>query len=245
MTMQEASHEELQNKTWESDEGQAQNKEVIKEEDYKNLQSSYTKANQERIDLALKLAEKDKSSILDIKDRKLQEKIVKEIYWLNNIDEVKVIHWDKFYEEKSNDYNDNEDEDKMSKLEKELKLLKYSQTKWEIDNSIEEYKKSNPLAFESEEAEDKLREELSYISDTLPIKERVRRAGSIAFWVNNNSADSAYLDLKEKWAYVKGDENNKAPDKIKTKNSEELENIFSSVLSYSKKKKDYTSKFNW
>lgn len=238
MTMQEASNEELLN--WESNEGQSQKTEVIKEEDYKNLQSSYTRANQERIELAVKLAEKDKSSILDIKDRKLQEKVIKEIYNLNNIEEVKVIHWDKFYEERSNDYN--EDDDKMSMLEKELKLLKYSQTKWELESSINEYKKSNPLMFEDEWAEDKLKEELSYISDSLPIKERVRRAASIVFWNNNSPVDKAYLDLKEKWAYIKGDE--KETNETKTKNSDELDNIFSYVLSNAKKKDTFTSKFN-
>jgi hypothetical protein len=79
MNMQEASNEELLNNENSENSEQAQ-PEVIREDDYKNLQSSYTKANQERIELATRLAEKDKSYILDIKDRKLQDKVIKEIY---------------------------------------------------------------------------------------------------------------------------------------------------------------------
>jgi hypothetical protein len=78
MDKQEASNGELL--TNENSITEQTQENVVREEDYKNLQSSYTKANQERIDLATKLAEKDKSYILDIKDKKLQDKVIKEIY---------------------------------------------------------------------------------------------------------------------------------------------------------------------
>ena len=237
--MQEASNEELLNNENSENSEQAQ-PEVIREDDYKNLQSSYTKANQERIELATRLAEKDKSYILDIKDRKLQDKVIKEIYWLNNLEEVKVIHWDKFYETRD-DYND-DDEDRTAKLEKELKILKYTQTKWEIESAILEYKKENKILFEDSEVEDKLREELTYISDKLPHKERVKRAASIIFWFKNNPVDNAYAELKEKWAYIKWDDKS-SNNKTKTKLEETVDNAFWNILTSSKSKEAYKAKF--
>lgn len=233
MNMQEASNEELLN-TENSQEWEQAQKEVVREDDYKNLQSSYTKANQERIELATKLAEKDKSSILDIKDKKLQDKVIKELYWLNNLDEVKIIHWDKFYEDRT---DEDDDEDRTSKLEKELKILKYTQTKGEINSAIEEYKKENPIHFEDGEAEDKLKEELSYISDTLPHKERVRRAATIVFW----NKREAYDALKEKGTFVKADDKS---DENKNKPEDNVvDNIFSHAISSSKSKITFKDRY--
>ena len=71
---------ELLNNATETNAGQAEATISVKEEDYKNLQSFSTKVNQERIDLAVKLATKDRAELLNIKDIKLQNKVVKEIY---------------------------------------------------------------------------------------------------------------------------------------------------------------------
>lgn len=193
MTMQQASEEELL-KQQASEWGQAWEDKVIsiKEEDYKNLQSFSTRANQERIDLAIKLANKDKKSILEITDKKLQNKVVKEIYNLDNIEEVKLIHWANFYEER-----EDEDEDELSELDKmkrELSLLKYSQSKSEIEGAIEKYKEDNKDLFKDEEQEIKFRDELKYISSDLPTKERINRASKIVFGIN--ATDAAYIALQ-------------------------------------------------
>jgi len=53
---------------------------TVKEEDYKSLQAEYTRANQAKIDLSIKLANLYKNSILEISDKRLQDKVIKEIY---------------------------------------------------------------------------------------------------------------------------------------------------------------------
>jgi hypothetical protein len=88
--MEQTSNEEFLNGEASND-GQA-TQAAVKEEDYKSLQAEYTRANQEKINLAVKLANIDKKSIIEIGDKKLQDKVIKEIYGLNNIDEVKLIH---------------------------------------------------------------------------------------------------------------------------------------------------------
>jgi hypothetical protein len=90
MDMQEASKEELLNT--ENSEIEQTQEEVINKDDYKNLQSYSTKVNQERIDLAKKLVEKDKSEVLNIKDKKLQNKIIKDLYGYDTLEEVQAIH---------------------------------------------------------------------------------------------------------------------------------------------------------
>lgn len=68
---------------------------------------------------AMRLVEKDKSEILNIPDKKLQNKIIKEIWWLDNLDELKLIHWDNFYKE-----HKSEDEE-LSDIEDLIKNFYY------------------------------------------------------------------------------------------------------------------------
>ena len=105
--MEQAWNTEFLNNTASWD-GQAE--QTIKVEDYKNLQSEFTKSRQSEIDLAIKLARKDKSEILNIKDYKIQSKVIKELYGLDNLEDVKLIHWEEFYKEKETEDEDGSDE---------------------------------------------------------------------------------------------------------------------------------------
>lgn len=189
--MEQAWNTEFLNNTAPVD-GQAE--QTIKVEDYKNLQSEFTKSRQSEIDLAIKLARKDKSEILNIKDYKIQSKVIKELYGLDNLEDVKLIHWEEFYKEKETE--DGDDSDELTKIRNELKLLKYSQNKSELENSFEEFKKENKDLFLSEWAEERLKEELKYISSELPTKERIKRAAKVVFAIS--PTDAAYLSLVQK-----------------------------------------------
>lgn len=76
--MQQASGDELQTQV-ESEEGQPTTT-ATTEEDYKSLQSEFTRTQQDRISAYVRLATKDKKEILDITDRKIQSKVVRELY---------------------------------------------------------------------------------------------------------------------------------------------------------------------
>jgi len=194
MTMQQASKEELLQTGASTEDGQAPK---ISEEDNKNLQAFATKARQGQIDLAVKLANADKKAILDL-DRDLQEKVIKSIYGLNNLEEVKLIHGDDFYNAGSSKSHDDEyeDEEKQSKLEKEFKLMKYQIEKKSIEDAISLFKNNNKLLFDNENSEERLKDELKYISTELPIEERVKRAARSAFGVISSS-DTLYAKLME------------------------------------------------
>ena len=189
MTMQQTSEEELLKQQWASQWWQAQQQ--VNADDYKSLQSEFTKTRQAQIDLAVKLATSDKKSILEL-DKDLQDKVIKKIYWLDNIEELKVIHWNNFYEDRDNDEDDG---DELTRIKKELELIKYNQNKNSLEGAIEQFKKENNDFFKSEDAEIKLRNEIKYISSDLSPNERINRAFRIAFWIN--PTDAAYLALQE------------------------------------------------
>ncbi len=104
-------------------------------EEYKNLQAFSTKASQERIELAKKLVSKDPKEILAIDDIKLQNKVIKELYTYDNLDELKVM-LPELFEEKKEDGENNED-DRFAKLEKEQRLMRFKLEKEALASELE------------------------------------------------------------------------------------------------------------
>ncbi len=144
-------------------------------EEYKNLQAFSTKASQERIELAKKLVSKDPKEILAIDDIKLQNKVIKELYTYDNLDELKVM-LPELFEEKKEDGENNED-DRFAKLEKEQRLMRFKLEKEALASELEKVKLGSPTLEKAiPNFEERVKEELKYISSELPLQERVKRA---------------------------------------------------------------------
>jgi pyridoxal biosynthesis lyase PdxS len=227
--MQQATDVELLNQQAAStQEGQAANTATINEEDYKSLQSEFTKTRQREIDMAIKLVSKDKKELLAIQDKKLQEKVIKEVYGLANLEEVKLIHGNQFWEDGNNNTNDYDNDDNISQIRKELDLMKYRSEKDTIEKEINSFKKENAILFDTEDAEDRLRDELKYISKELPAEERIKRASKAAFGILKNPNDAAFIKLiQSQGVFVGGDRNDGA---TKTKTQSDAEAAFKSVF---------------
>lgn len=73
--------------------------------------------------------------------------------------------------------------------------MKYNSSKSEVENAIKDYKLTNPQYFVDPTAEDKLREELKFISGELPIGERIKKASHIALSPSYDPTASAYQIL--------------------------------------------------
>lgn len=215
---QQASNEELP-KTQTPKEGQV----VIGEEEYKNLQSFATTVRQNEIALAIKLVTKDKDELLNISDKKLQNKVIKELYWYDNLEELQAIEW--FEKEKKED-------DELISVKQEVKILKYKAEKQEVDMAIKKYLTENNV--NDEEVIDKIKEELKYISSSLDINERVKRAWKIVVQQNNLSM----LSLQDK--VVLWNWNIK---KVEEKKNNEVDEIFSEILKSQKNKNEYKNRF--
>ena len=165
--------------------------EVIKKEDYVNLQSDYTKKSQALIEITLERGRENPKSILDIKDAKLQNKVISEIYGLNSISELKAIYGDEFYKQR-----DEADMDDLERMKREIAILKNTSESSKLENAIKELKSTNKELFASADAEDKLRDALQLLSTTINTEERVRLASRLVFGNIVNPTSVGYQALQ-------------------------------------------------
>ena len=205
--------EDIQTPEGQPEDNKPENEEMVK------LRNEFTQARQREINASIKLAERDKSSILDL-DPETQKKVVKHIYWYNSIEEVKHILWDKFYEHKESEVD--EEEDRYASLEKRLKLNEYQQGQKELDREIEGIKTKNPLAFENPEVEQKIRDELKYISADLPLEDRVKRAASLVV----GNTDDLWRRLKSEGSFSPAKKQGTEENEAKESSKSEINDIF-------------------
>jgi hypothetical protein len=158
--------------------GAASQSETIELARYKELEAFATKARQNEIANAIRLAKLDPKSVNEIGDIKVQNAVVKEVYGLDTLAQVKEVYGDSFHDKK--DGND-DGEDEISSIKKEFKLLKVKTEADAVKNAINALKASNPNLLKSEQDEETLRREMSLISASLPPEERVKKAARLAF----------------------------------------------------------------
>lgn len=158
------------------------------------LQSEYTRVRQALIETTATVAKNDPAYINTIKDTKLQNAVVKQLYGFDTYEQAVAVLWDNF---NAPDNGGNGDEDRTEKLERELKLIKYNAQKAEVDNAVKDFKLSNPQFFTDPSAEEKLRSELQFVSGELPATERVRRASAVAFVPSVDPTTLAYQVLNQ------------------------------------------------
>ena len=202
MTMKQASEEEFQNN--QNPNGQSE-KDTYSAEEYKNLQAFWTKANQGLINVSKKLAEQNPKELLWM-DAQIQNKVIKDLYWYDNLEELKIMLPDVFIENSDdNDYKGWENEsDMLVQMKKEQELLKMKLNKKDVDDEIEKYTSSNSSMVSSiPNFNDKIKDELKYISSELSTKERVERATKLITGGSDINVD-AYLQLQWKAWIVAG-----------------------------------------
>lgn len=166
------------------------------EKRYKDTQASFTKANEEKLALARQLASVNPKSILGM-DAKTQAKIIKDEWGYDSLDELKIMKPDVFEDKKVNIEN-NEDDDTSAQLIKELNLIKLQRNKEGVENAISTYVASNRKVVDTiPNFEQRVNDELKYITSELPPKERVERA--VRLISSNKDIDiEAFLALQGK-----------------------------------------------
>lgn len=160
---------------------------------HKEAQDALSRKAEENIKTNVKLAKLDPKEISSM-ELKMQNKVISELYWYGNIEELKTMQGEEFWKSwEDQDLSDHEE------LAKKIKLLEYQNKKADISRAIDSFQKDNKKVFEDdEEAATKLEAELSYISDTLPAEERVKRAGRILFGDNYvDKTTQAYLSMQD------------------------------------------------
>lgn len=155
------------------------------------LQSEYTRNRQSLIEATTLLAKNDPTYLTTIKDTKLQNTVVKQLYGFDTYEQAVAVLWNDF--NAANSWNETADD--MKALEREIKLLKYNEQRNTVENELRNYKLAHPQYFTNEGSEEKLRAELQYISWELPVAERIKRASAIAFTPPVDPTTQAYQAL--------------------------------------------------
>ena len=181
---------------------------------HKEAQDALSRKAEENIKANIKLAKLDPKEIVDM-DSKMQNKVISELYGYNNIEELKLIQGEEFWKgEEEKDFNETET------LAQKIKILEYQNKKSDVARALENYQKDNAKIFEDNpDALEKIEGEIAYISDSLPVKERVERAGKILFgnnYVDNTTA--TYLSMQDK-SMGSGGNANRSTDGTKKDNS--------------------------
>lgn len=160
----------------------------------KDNQGAFTRANQGQIDMAKKLVELNPASIDDISDENVRNKIIKEKWGSESLEELKIMFPNYNKVEKS---EEDEEVDELQQLKQKVKLMEHNSTKTKINEEID-----NTIVWEFKDAvatipdyRQKLNEELKYISNELSPKERVNRALRLVLNSSDNPA-TAYAVMQ-------------------------------------------------
>lgn len=183
------------------------------EKRYKDTQAFATQKNQALIDFAKAQVERDPTSIKLIPDKTVQKKILQEKWNVDSIDELETL-FPEVLKPKDNKNNE-EDEDKYVALEKKVKLMEYKETKTKTKEAIDEIKKTHKdLVSTIDGFDEKLAEEMKYLSSELSPQERAQKAFKI-LTTNIWNIDDVYAMLQ--WVTIpkKTEEPKLSADKLK------------------------------
>jgi hypothetical protein len=158
---------------------QVQNAGMVSEKDHKELEAFATRNRQLAIQMATEAAKANPKSLLSIPDSKVQNAVAKEIYGLDSFAQVKAVYGDEFW--KSSENKEDGDEDKISQMERKLRMFETKSESDRVENAINSLKASNPNLLKSDADEESLRNELSLISSKVSPEERVKKAARILF----------------------------------------------------------------
>lgn len=152
----------------------------------KELQAEYTRTRQSLIDMTAELVEANPKKLESIDDIKLRNSVVKKLYGVDSLAELKAVHGEKYWES-------GDDLDDVEKLRRDFNKLKLITTREKEEMALEAFKGANPTLFKEQDAMSKLMNAMDMISKDIPHTERIKAASAIAFGTaNTNATADAY-----------------------------------------------------
>jgi len=218
---------EKEQKIWELKKA---NESLNYEKMFKDTQASFTRAQQEKVEMAKMLVESNPANIKNISDEKVRNKIIQEKWWVETLDQLEYIYPD--YAKKPNDgWGDGEDGDvsEIEKLNREVKFMKLQNVNTKTKEAlIDVSEKYGEVIKTIPEFDTKLQSELKYISEQLSPKERVEKAFKLV--VNSNGSTANAFSIMQ---WIDNWNNNVDIEDKKDKNKKwsPLDNAFKNALS--------------
>lgn len=166
----------------------------VTKDEYVNAQSFWTKARQNEIAMATKLVEKDSSELHKIEDIKLKDAITKQLLNMTYAEANAVMGNNFSLSTTTNGDDSSKDNSNLSEVEKQLRLLQYKEGVREKESALSIFKSQNPDLFtgDADGMTAKIEKELEFVSTSLPIDERIRRAASASIWNPSDKQSLAY-----------------------------------------------------
>ena len=182
----------------------------ILEKRFKDTQASFTKAQQSQIEMAKMLVEQDPNNVDKIPDEKVRTKVLQEKWWVESLDELRIMFPD--YWKPLDDGED--DKTELEKLQATVRLMQHNGTKTQINSEIESAEsKFKDVIATIPEFRTKLNEELKSISETLSPKDRVDKALKLVLNSSTNSAN-AYAIMQGLTGFKAGGNEEKESKKV-------------------------------
>lgn len=152
---------------------------VVPKEQYLNAQAFGTKARQNEIAMATKLAQKDSNELHSIEDSTLKDAVTKQLLWMTYA-EASAVLGANFEITASNDDKSGNNATNDSDVVRKLKLLEFKDAQREKDAAIARFQSENPEIFGNDASaiKERIEKELEYVSTALPIDDRIRRAAN-------------------------------------------------------------------
>ncbi len=194
--------------------------EVVTKEEYLNAQAFGTKARQNEIAMATRLAQKDSKELPAIEDSKVKDAVTKQLLWMTYA-EASAVLGSNFEITTSNDDKSGNDATNDSDIVRKLKLLEFKDSQREKDSALATFQSANPDMFkwDAEAMKARIEKELEYVSAALPIDERIRRAATASLGNPMDKQSLAYNLLLNGTAWSpRGVANPNEEAKTKTEN---------------------------
>lgn len=155
---------------------------------FKDTQASFTKSQQDKIEMAKILVEQNPENVKKIPDEKVRNKIIQERWWVETLEQLEYIYPD-FAKKLDDDWDDNETE--VEKLKREVKFMKLQWINTKTKEAIEWTKKEHSEVIATiPDFDIKLSEELKSISEDIDPALRVQKAFRLVVNSNVSSADA-------------------------------------------------------
>lgn len=182
------------------------------EKQYHDTKNAFTQTRQALIDFAKSQVDANPAAVEQIPDKAVQKKVLQDKWGVESLEELKIANPEIFSSEEDASSQNNQDDDKISKVERELNLMKYREIQTKTKEAIESLKQwsGEDIAKSIPDFDQKIKEEMDLLSDKLTPFEKAKRAFKIVVDSSDDVNEGYRVLIGQEWVKsTKSKESNK------------------------------------
>lgn len=157
------------------------------EKRFKDTQSAFTKAQQDKVEMATMLVEDNPANVERIPDEKVRAKVLQAKWGVDTMEELNAMFPD--YKKAQTDGDEDDELSEVAKLQQTVKLMQFQWIKTKTNEEIANLINNNKdVVATISDFESKIREQMKNISETVLPKDRIDMAFKLVLWANSSSA---------------------------------------------------------